>query len=101
MYKSFPPPTLRRAAIAQNWLERNGENKSICDANNSPDYSLFQDGFAFVDLDSDGAYDKIRACVSREGILVFSRILGLAGVDVRAVAAAGVLESPLAMPSWR
>ena len=83
------------SADAQKWLTRNGETESECNAGNSPaEYTLFDTGFAYADTDSDGAYDKIRACVARDGILVFSNLLGLTGVDVRAVAAAAVLEEP-------
>jgi hypothetical protein len=81
-------------SVAQHWLEQNGEDESECDANNSSEYDLFDGGFAYDDSDADGLYDRIRACVAKDGVLVFSKILGLTGVNVRAVAAAGVLEEP-------
>jgi len=82
------------AALAQEWLERNGEAESVCDEWTQPsEYTEIYQGFAFVEASTD-FYTKIRVCVSGPGLLVFSPIFDLAGVEVRAVAAANLQVEP-------
>jgi hypothetical protein len=90
------------ATAAQDWLNRNNRIHqssvvSECAADSSEDYELPPGnlGFAFADTDNDGAYDKIRACVRRGSFLLFARLLSLSDMEVNAVAAAGLQQTPL------
>jgi hypothetical protein len=87
------------ADAAEDWLNRNNrihQNnvKSECGLDLAEGYDEEEGGFAFADVDSDGKYDKIRACVRRDGFLLFSRLLGLTDIKVTAVAAAGLHYEP-------
>jgi hypothetical protein len=98
-----PPDALVPAAnAAQDWLERNsrtdqGQVISECGMDEDDDYDLLESpasapesDFAFADKDDDGLYDTIRACIRREGLVIFARLFDLVGVTIPAVAAAGV-----------
>jgi hypothetical protein len=95
----LPPPNLQTAAdAAQDWLERNsrttqGAVQSECrvpDTEGSVLYDEERSGFAFADADGDGEYDRIRACIRRDGLVLFGRIFDVVGIEIPAVAAARV-----------
>ncbi len=91
------------ADAAQDWLNRNSRtvtevSECAIDPSLNPDenYSLVLDGFAFADIDEDGDYERLRACIRRDGFIFFSALLEVTGIKVPAVAAAKVdeLEDP-------
>jgi hypothetical protein len=103
-----PPDDLQDAALAaQKWLEANsrtdqGEVHSECGVDEDDGYDVVTDengvpsesGFAFRDTEGDGLYDTIRACIRRDGLLIFARVFDVVGVQIPAVAAAGVVSNP-------
>jgi hypothetical protein len=93
------PDVQAAAAVAHDWLNRNnriGQTTVDSKCREDPDegYTLVEGGFAFGDWDSTVGYKKIRACVRRDGFLLFARILDLTDVQVPAVAAAGLRQLP-------
>jgi hypothetical protein len=90
------------ANAAQDCLERNsrtdqGQVISECGMDEDDGYdelespaSAPESDFAFADRNDDGLYDTIRACIRREGLVIFARLFDLVGVTIPAVAAAGV-----------
>jgi hypothetical protein len=104
-----PPDDLVGAAnAAQDWLERNsrtdqGQVISECGLDEDDGYDELESPtavpesvFAFKDANGDDLYDTIRACIRRDGLVIFARVFDLVGVTIPAVAAAGleIEESP-------
>jgi hypothetical protein len=98
-----PPDDLVDAAnAAQDWLERNsrtdqGQVISECGLDEDDGYDELESPtavpesvFAFKDANGDDLYDTIRACIRRDGLVIFARVFDLVGVTIPAVAAAGV-----------
>jgi len=78
------------------YLAKNGHTGgSVCNAQNSPTYTFFDAGVAFrSDRAPSTDYETVRVCTSDGGLVVFGNLLGLASVDIRAVAAAGLEVEP-------
>jgi hypothetical protein len=96
--QELPAPAANTAAArdaALDWLQRNGAaRQSFCVVDG--DYNHIDQGVAFADRigGNDGLYETIRVCVDRNTLIVFNEFFELAGVTIRAHAAAGYNENP-------
>jgi hypothetical protein len=81
---------------AFDWLEKNGApRESVCTPDNTPDeYNDFDNGVAYIRDDTNMAY-TIRVCLSHQSLLLLSNLLEITGVQIRAVAAAGLQIEPV------